>query len=184
MSKFRVRLLLVCLLCVASASANSIYTLTLPSSISIAPGTTGSIQGTLTVLGPDPIFVVEAFAHFIPGITCCDFHFGASLSALFGQKLAPGVYNFTFATLSVPANFSSGFVSNISSNLGLSTRDCCGNFSPTITTAFSVGSSSVGDNVTVRGTAVAGTVPEPSSLLLLGTGILSVLGVARRKLRP
>jgi hypothetical protein len=139
----------VCLLFVASASADSIYTLTLPSSISIAPGTTGSIQGSLTVLGPDPVFIITAEAGFSPDLPCCfDFSFGANLRALFGIELAPGVYNFTFATLTVPASFSSGFVSNIFSNLSLNTRDCCGAFSPTITTAFSVGPPSVGDNVT------------------------------------
>jgi len=45
---------ILCFLYAIPAGADSFYSFTMPSSISIAPGTTGSIPGTLTVLGPDP----------------------------------------------------------------------------------------------------------------------------------
>ena len=178
MAKFSVRLAIAWFVLLISVHADSIYTFTLPSSISVPPGVMGSIQGTLTVIGPDPIYITGAGMRFIPGFGCDCINFGDSLIALINARLTPGVYTFTFAT--VQGISEQQFVTDIHSILELNLAPGPkGTPSPDIVVSFFTGPPSIGNDVSVRGRVVP--VPEPGTLALLGTGLAAIAMRMRRR---
>jgi hypothetical protein len=192
------------------------YELSLPSSITLSPGTTLNISARFTNLSKKTTldFVVVdcqiavystcsfsgsgltvfSTASFFPGLPVggpgaignfvSDPPTGANVE-FFGRSLAPGQsIDFIHAQMVAFPAVPSGFVTFMNLGLAISpdfhlTEHHQNFFSPTVRIPFSIADTiTVGRTVSVKGDTTLSSVPEPATLLLVGTGAAG-LGLAR-----
>jgi hypothetical protein len=177
-----------------SATGNDSFTATSPYSLTFVPNSS-TTPSVISAIG-------GTFALYLTGGNVINFNTSGPIPFVIGNNVPPPIQIFSTSEAGetfgfTVSNFSAGFTTPGTNGClidqtclaitGMGTWTGTGvvNYTPTpgtfqFTSQY-VGGQTVGTMTSFSASASASPVPEPASLALLGTGLLGIVGIARRR---